>query len=75
MIKELSRLILGLVIVGFHRQIADFILVKETALCELLSRRGWNMPSFPSKEVAHDVYFVLGLFVCCLSLVRLWLLS
>jgi hypothetical protein len=72
MIKDLVRLAVGLLMMSFHRQIASFILTQERQLVELLSRRGWSVPSFSSERAAHDLYFLLGVFVCCMALLRLY---
>lgn len=73
MIKDLFRLALGLLVLGFHRQIAEFILATERRTADALYRRGWNVPTFPSDETARDVYFCLGAFICGVALLRLWL--
>lgn len=73
MIVELARLILGLLIICFHRQVADFILNREQELASLLSQRGIFLPSFPSTKFTHDLYFCLGTFIAIFSLTRLWL--
>ncbi len=73
MIVELARLILGLLIICFHRQIADFILNREQELAALLSQRGISLPAFPSSKFTHDLYFCIGTFVAILSLARIWL--
>lgn len=72
MIIELARLVLGLLIICFHRQVADFILKREQELADLLSRRGVLLPSFPSPKFTHDLYFCLGTLVSVISLARLW---
>ena len=71
MIKDLFRLALGLLVLGFHRQIAQFILVRERRIAEVLYRRGWNVPTFPSDETARDVYFCLGALICGVALFRI----
>jgi N-acyl-L-homoserine lactone synthetase len=72
MIKDLLRLAVGLLMMSFHREIASFIFVQERQLVDLLARRGWNLPSFSSERAAHDLYFTLGVFVCCMALLRLY---
>ena len=72
MIIELSRLAFGLLIVFFHRQLADFILNRERELAAILSSRGIQLPAFPSTKFAHDLYFCIGTLVALISLARLW---
>jgi hypothetical protein len=73
MIKDLFRLALGLLVLGFHRQIAEFMLARERRMADALYRRGWNLPTFPSDKTATDVYFCLGALICGVALLRLWL--
>jgi hypothetical protein len=72
MIIEMSRLIMGLLIICFHKQIADFILTREQELASVLSRRGILLPAFPSTKFTHDLYFCIGTLVSIISLARLW---
>src|SRR3954462_1977389 len=68
---DVARLLCGLLIVAFHRPLADFILQQEAQLMASISRRGVSMP-LPSQSTARNLYFGIGMFVCLLSLVRLW---
>lgn len=72
MVVDIARLVFGLLIVGFHRHIADFILHEEERLAALFHRRGVSLPHIPTRSTAHNIYFGLGMFVCLFSLVRLW---
>ena len=72
MVVDIVRLLLGLMILAFHRPIADFILLHEAQFVTLFRSRGLSMP-VPSQSTARNLYFGLGMFVCLLSLVRLWL--
>jgi len=74
MLPEWFRLVLGLLIIMFHRQIADWILVREQEIATLLSRRGWDVPTFPTPQSAHTLYFCFGAFVCVFALLRIWIL-
>jgi hypothetical protein len=71
MVVDVSRLLLGLLIVAFHRPLADFILRQETQLVAIFQQRGLRMP-MPSQATARNLYFSIGMFVSLLSLVRLW---
>ncbi len=73
MIVELARLMFGLLIVLFHKPIADFILQQEQHMAALLSQRGMRVPEFPSPQFAHNLYFIIGVFVALLSMARLYL--
>jgi hypothetical protein len=72
MVVDIARLAFGLLIVAFHRPIADFILRKEERLVVLFQHRGVPIPRIPTRSMAHNTYFGLGMFVCLFSLVRLW---
>ncbi len=72
MVVDVARLIFGLLIVAFHRPIADFILYEEERVVVLFRSRGVPLPRIPTRSVAHNIYFGLGMFVCLFSLVRLW---
>lgn len=72
MVADVARLVFGLLIVAFHRPVAEFILQQEEQLVALFRSRGVHVPQAPSIATAHTIYFALGMFVCLLSLVRLW---
>ena len=72
MVKELSRLLIGLLLLGFHRQVANWVLKREVQLAQVMTARGWHVPEFPPEKTVHDVYFVLGLLICCFSLIEIW---
>jgi hypothetical protein len=72
MVKELSRLMIGLLLLGFHRQVANWVLRREQQLAAVMTSRGWQVPEFPSEETIHDVYFCLGLLICCFALIEIW---
>ena len=71
MLVDSIRLLLGAVIIIFHRPIADFILHQEEKASQFFRSRGVRLPDFPSPKVAHDVYFLIGVFVVGISLLRL----
>jgi hypothetical protein len=75
MVADVARLLLGLLIVAFHRPVAEFVLQQEQQLVTLFRSRGLNVPSAPTTATAHNIYFGLGMFVCLLSLARLWAFS
>ena len=72
MILEIARLVLALLILCFHRQIADFILEHERRLVILLNQRGLRLPDVPSRELTRDLYFSIGTIASLACVVRLW---
>ncbi len=73
MLLEVSRLLLGLTLLAFHRKIAEFMLAQERVLVVLFRQRGLRLPDI-STQTAYNIYFGVGLFVCVLQLFRIWLL-
>jgi len=71
MVVDVARLLIGLLIVAFHRPLADFILRQEAQLVAVFQSRGFRMP-IPSQATARNLYFGIGMLVSVLSLVRLW---
>jgi hypothetical protein len=75
MILEIARLVLALLILCFHRQIADFMLEHERRLVIMLNQRGLRLPDVPSRELARDLYFSIGAIASVACMVRLWMTS
>jgi uncharacterized membrane-anchored protein len=73
MLLEVSRLLFGLILLAFHRQIAEFMLAQERVLVVLFRQRGLRLPDLDTRT-AYNIYFGVGLFVCILQLFRIWLL-
>ncbi len=73
MLLEFTRLLLGLVIVYFHRPIADYVLEQERLLVGLFRQRGVPMPAAPTTESAHNIYFGIGMFVVLFEMLRIFL--
>ena len=72
MIVEITFLVMALGILCFHKQIGDFILEQEQQLAARLTQKGIFVPQFPSREFAHDLYFVIGVVVSLAAIVQLW---
>lgn len=72
MIVDIARLLLGLLVMVFHRPVANFIMARERALDHLLRARGFRFPEPPSERVAHNIYFGLGAFISLISMARIW---
>jgi hypothetical protein len=70
---ELTRLAVGLLLLIFHRPIADCMLRQERALALLLRQRGVSLPGTLQAETAHNIYFLIGAFVVLFQLARIWL--
>jgi hypothetical protein len=75
MILEIARLVLALLILCFHKQIADFILERERRLVIMLNQRGLRLPDVPSRELVHNLYFSIGAIASVACMVRLWMTS
>ena len=74
MLLEIARLLLGLGIALFHKQLADFIFEQDRSLTALFRQRGVTLPLGPSREAAHTLYFARGITVAVISMGRIWLL-
>jgi hypothetical protein len=74
MMIEVTRLVLGLLIAGFHKPLADFIIEQDRALVVLAQSRGLSLPKAPTQETARNLYFGIGIFVAMYELVRIWML-
>ena len=72
MLLEFWKLGMGLLIVVFHREIADFILRHEETLVVLLRSRGMPLPLL-TRESIRNVYFLLGISIAVLEMLRIWL--
>ena len=70
---ELTRLAFGLLLLIFHRPVADCMLRQEQALALLLRQHGVSLPGTLQAETAHNIYFLIGAFVVLFQLARIWL--
>ena len=68
---EVARLCVGLLIAGFHVQIADFVLERENSLILTFRQLGVNLPTGIPRKTAHNLYFSLGIVVVLAQLLRL----
>lgn len=71
---EVTRMLVGLLVMAFHRRIADFILEQERVFVGLLHSRGLNFPAPPTPETTRNIYFGLGTFIVVWEMARIWLL-
>ncbi len=74
LVIEILRLGLGLLIAGFHRPIADFVMPHERQLVAMFRSRGLPWPDVPKESTAYNVYFSLGIAVALIELVRIYLM-
>ena len=73
MIVEVTFLVLALLVLCFHKQVGDFILKQEERLAARLTEHGIYVPQFPSREVAHDLYFVIGVVVSLAASIQIYI--
>ncbi len=73
MLMEFTRLLVGLLIVCFHRPIADYVMEHERALVVLARQRGLPLPAAPTTESARSIYFGIGMFVVLFELAKIYL--
>jgi hypothetical protein len=69
---EIARLLMGLLIAGLHRRIADFITERERSLVLAFRQRGVALPAALSTEVARNLYFGIGMFVVLVEMLRVY---
>ena len=74
MMTEVTRLVLGLLIAMFHKQVADYIVEQDRALVAMARNRGVSLPQAPTKEFARNLYFCIGIFVAMYELARIWMM-
>ena len=74
MLLEFLKLSVGLAIALFHQPLADYILEQERVLVVLLRQRGLGAPGSLTQRSARNIYFMLGIFIATVQIVRIWLL-
>lgn len=72
---EIARLLMGLMIAGFHRPIADYMLERERATVILFRQRGFPLPEAPSTEQGRTLYFCIGIVIASAELVRMYMMQ
>ena len=70
---DLARMGVGLLILLFHRRIADYVLEQERWLVVMFRQRGIPLPAAPTTETGRNIYFCLGTFVVLFQILRIWL--
>jgi hypothetical protein len=72
---EIARLMVGLMIAGFHRPIADYMLERERATVILFRERGFPLPPAPSTEQGRTLYFCIGIVIASAEMVRMYMMQ
>ncbi|GAC1658699.1 MAG: hypothetical protein NVS9B15_20570 [Acidobacteriaceae bacterium] len=72
MALEFARLLLGLVFVAFHRQIADFFVELDHGFVAALRSKGLGIPGPPRQSIMHTFYFCLGMFMCVFTMMKIY---
>ena len=66
------RVLLGLTIALFHVRVADFLCEQDHQFAALLRQRGVPAPGGLPKNVAHTLFFLLGIGVALFGLGHIW---
>jgi len=66
---------LGLLIAGLHRPLADFIVEQDRQLEAMFRTRGLRLPQALSPEASRNLFFLIGIFVTFYECARLWLMQ
>ena len=69
---EIARLCLGLLVLAFHKRIADFIMERERSLVVALRSRGMPLPAVLGTETARSLYFGIGIFIVAVEWLRIY---
>jgi hypothetical protein len=69
---EIVRLCLGLLIVAFHKRIADFITELERSLVVTFRSRGMPLPAALTAQTARNLYFGIGIFIVIVEWLRIY---
>lgn len=72
---EVARLFLGLLLMGLHRPIADFIFEREHSLVLASRERGIPLPRVPKSETFRTIYFSIGIFMVIIQMLRIYQLA
>ena len=73
MLVEFAHVLLGLAIALFHVQLADFLRRQDRTLAAAFRERGVSIPDALPKPIAHNLFFLFGIFIALFSLARIWL--
>jgi len=73
MLLEFTRVLIGLAIVLFHVQVADFLREQDRSLAAAFRERGVPIPGALPKQASRNLFFLFGIGVALFSLARIWL--
>jgi hypothetical protein len=69
---EIARLCLGLLIIAFHKRIADFVIERERSLVISFRSRGMPLPAALNTGTARNLYFGIGMFIVVVEWLRIY---
>ena len=69
---EIARLCLGLLIIAFHKRIADFVIERERSLVIAFRSRGMPLPAALGIATARNLYFGIGIFIVIVEWLRIY---
>jgi hypothetical protein len=72
MALEIARLLLGLLIAGLHKPIANFITEREHSLVISFRQRGMPLPPALNLATAQNLYFGIGIFIVLVEMLRIY---
>ena len=72
MMVEFLRLIFGLILMAFHRPIADFFVELDHGFTAILRSKGLQVPMPPRQSIMHTFYFCLGMMVCVVTMMKIY---
>ncbi len=74
LLVEIVRLAIGVLIAGFHQQIADYVMPHERQLVALFRSRGVPLPDVPKESTAYLLYFSLGIFIALYEIAHIYMM-
>jgi hypothetical protein len=72
MLIDVARLMVGVLLMAFHRPVADFFADLDHGFAAAVRARGLYLPTPPKQSVMHTLYFCLGICVSLFAMTRLY---
>ena len=69
---EFARLVIGLLLMAFHRPIADFFVELDYGFAAALRSKGLQLPMPPRQSFMHTFYFCLGMLICVVTMMKIY---